>query len=152
MDEKGKRLVPDLDLSLKSPADQEEPSNKVLTLDEAVDFELKHGNVDPNVDLKKLRRTISNRLSAQRARIKRNECIVELEKKVKYLEDKLAIMTPEIENVNGRNEMLRLEIKMLQEQMDSVTNKSKLRTAQMEEMKPELRRLKELEKALKKKA
>ncbi|XP_059302658.1 transcription factor HY5-like [Lycium ferocissimum] len=86
MAEKGKTPEPDLDLSLKSPADPEEPSNKVLSLDEAIDFELKHGYVDSSVDLKKLKRTISNRLSAQRTYIKRNEYIAELEKKVKDLE------------------------------------------------------------------
>ncbi|XP_060197371.1 basic leucine zipper 34-like [Lycium barbarum] len=152
MAEKRKRLEPNLDLSLKSPADPEEPSNKVLSLDEAIDFELKHGYVDPDMDLKKLRRIISNRLSAQRTYIKRNEYIVELEKKVKDLEDKLAIMTPEMENVKGRNKMLRLEAKMLQEQLDISTNIYELRTEQMEEMKLELRRLKELEKALKRKS
>ncbi|XP_059302657.1 basic leucine zipper 34-like [Lycium ferocissimum] len=144
MDEKRKRSEPDLNLSLKSSVDQEEPSNKVLTLDEAIDFELKQGNVDPNVDLKKLRRTISNRLSAQRARNKRTEYIAELEKKVKDLEDKLAIMPPEIENERDKNNMLMLEGKMLREQLEIAHERSKLRTAYTEEMKLELRRLKEL--------
>ncbi|XP_059302113.1 uncharacterized protein LOC132054057 [Lycium ferocissimum] len=168
MDEKRKRFGPDLSLS-QSSVDQEEPSNKVLTLDEATDFELKHGNVDPNVDLKKLRRlyyvlrlnfffnvtfirTISNRLSAQRARNKRIEYTTQLEKKVNDLEAKLAIMPPEIENERDKKNMLMLEGKMLREQLEIANDRSKLRTAYTEEMKLELRRLKELhEKALKEK-
>ncbi|XP_060197341.1 basic leucine zipper 34-like [Lycium barbarum] len=151
MDEKRKRFGPDLSLS-QSSLDQEETSNTFLTLDEATDIELKHGNVDPNVDLKKLRRTLSNRLSAQRARNKRAEYTTQLEKKVKDLEDKLAIMPPEIENERDKNNMLMLEGKMLREQLEIANDRSKLRTAYTEEMKLELRRLKELhEKALKEK-
>ncbi|KAJ8559462.1 hypothetical protein K7X08_003520 [Anisodus acutangulus] len=149
MDDKRKRSKPDLNLCLKTQAFQEEPSNKLLALDEAMDFELKHVNIDPNVDLKKLRRTISNRLSAQRARNKRVDYIAELEKKVKNLEGRIAFDTPEIENEKDKYKMLKLEGQMLREQLDSVTDKSKLLTVEIEENKLELRRLKGLPKALK---
>ncbi|KAJ8543590.1 hypothetical protein K7X08_006113 [Anisodus acutangulus] len=150
MNNKRKRSNPDLNLCLKTPIDQEESSNKLLTLDEAMDFELKHVNVDPNVDVKKLRRTISNRLSAQRARNKRAECIAELEKKVKSLEGRIAFDAPEIENEKDKYKMLKLEGNMLREQLDSVTDRAKLLTVEIEENKLELRRLKELPKTLEK--
>lgn len=56
MDAKQKRFnEPDLELCLKTPT-PEESNNRIPTLDEAVNFELKHCQVDPNTDLKKLRR------------------------------------------------------------------------------------------------
>ncbi|KAK4355970.1 hypothetical protein RND71_024941 [Anisodus tanguticus] len=151
MNNKRKRSNPDLNLCLKTPIDQEESSNKLLTLDEAMDFELKHVNVDPNVDVKKLRRTISNRLSAQRARNKRVECIAELEKKVKSLEGRIAFDAPEIENEKDKYKMLKLEGNMngyCTGQWASKIRPSSL--VEIEENKLELRRLKELPKALEK--
>ncbi|XP_033517054.1 basic leucine zipper 19-like [Nicotiana tomentosiformis] len=154
MEDKRKRSEPELALSLKSPTDNQDelPVNRrkvPLTLDQAIDFELnKPGrNVDSDVDLKKLRRTVSNRLSAQRSRIKKTEYITELEKKVKDLQDTIAYLSPEIENYKEKQTMLRMQRKYLQEQLDSFTDRSKLRTVQIEEMKLELRRLKELAKA-----
>nr|XP_009783967.1 PREDICTED: basic leucine zipper 19 [Nicotiana sylvestris]XP_016471095.1 PREDICTED: basic leucine zipper 19-like [Nicotiana tabacum] len=154
MEDKRKRSEPELALSLKSPTDNQDELSvnrrKVpLTLDQAIDFELnKLGrNVDSDVDLKKLRRTVSNRLSAQRSRIKKTEYITELEKKVKDLQDTIAYLSPEIENYKEKQSMLRMQRKYLQEQLDTFTDRSKLRTVQIEEMKLELRRLKELAKA-----
>ncbi|XP_015165679.1 transcription factor VIP1-like [Solanum tuberosum] len=141
MDEKRKRSdETNLDLCLKTPT-QDEPINKVQTLEEAMNFELKHGHVDPNVDLKKLRRIMSNRLSAQRSRIRKIEYTAELEKKVKELEDTIAWAGSEIENVKDNKKKLMLENEMLQAQLDIVTDKSNLRIAQTQELKLELKEL-----------
>ncbi|EPS67439.1 hypothetical protein M569_07336, partial [Genlisea aurea] len=51
--------------------------HKIVSLDEAVKYELKYGRrlKAAAVDRRKLRRTISNRLSAQRSRMKRAQYI-----------------------------------------------------------------------------
>ncbi|XP_055831111.1 transcription factor VIP1-like [Solanum dulcamara] len=147
MDEKRKGSDElDLDLCLKTPT-QDEPINKIPTLKEAMNNELKYGQVDPNVDLKKLKRIMSNRLSAQRSRIKKIEYTAELEKKVKDLQDTIAWAGSEIENMKDNKKKLLMENDMLQAQLDSVTAKSNLHTVQTEELKLELKRLKELAKA-----
>ncbi|KAK4377388.1 hypothetical protein RND71_003684 [Anisodus tanguticus] len=53
MDDKRKRSKHDLNLCLKTQGDQEEPSNKLLTLDEAMDFELKLKDRVYHVQIKK---------------------------------------------------------------------------------------------------
>ncbi|KAL2511261.1 Uncharacterized protein Adt_16861 [Abeliophyllum distichum] len=58
-----------------------------LTLDQAIEHELKYGRkLDPNMDPKRLRRTISNRLSAQRSRLRIVHYIHVMEKIVKDLQ------------------------------------------------------------------
>lgn len=58
MKEKRKRSdEPDLNLSVKAPVEHESV-NRFPTLEEAVNFELENGKVDPNVDLKKFRRYV----------------------------------------------------------------------------------------------
>ncbi|KAK6788227.1 hypothetical protein RDI58_016752 [Solanum bulbocastanum] len=89
---------------------------------------------------------MSNRLSVQRSRIRKIECTAELEKKVKELEDTIAWAGSEIENVKDNKKKLMPENEMLQAQLDIVTDKSNLRIAQTQELKLELKRLKELAK------
>ncbi|MCD9558934.1 hypothetical protein HAX54_016634 [Datura stramonium] len=147
MNEKRKKSDgPELDLCLKTPV-EDESINKIPTLNEAIKFELGHGNIGPNVDPKKFRRTISNRLSAQRARLKISGYMTELEQKFKDLRNTIALVTQQIETVKGEQKMLQLENELLQRQLDIVTEKSNLCTAQTEEMKLELKGLKELAKA-----
>ncbi|XP_004242552.1 basic leucine zipper 61-like [Solanum lycopersicum] len=147
MDEKRKRSYEsDLDLCSKTPT-QNEPINNVQTLEEAMNSELKHGQVDPNVDWKKMKRIMSNRLSAQRSRNKKMEYTAELEKKVKELENTIAWAGSEIENAKYNKKKLMLENEMLQQQLDIVIHKSNSSIAQTEELKLELETLKELAKS-----
>ncbi|MCD7462313.1 hypothetical protein HAX54_048221 [Datura stramonium] len=125
----------------------DEPTNNIPTLDEAIRFEIRKENVGPNVDPKKLRRTISNRLSAQRLKLKRSRYVTELEQKIQDLQNTIALVAPQIETMKGNQKMLQLENEMLQNQLDIITERSNLRTAQTEELKLELKRLKELAKA-----
>ncbi|KAH0688890.1 hypothetical protein KY289_016248 [Solanum tuberosum] len=86
MNEKRNRSdEPNLSLSLKTPIGYESVK-RISTLEEAMNLELKNGQVDPNVNLKKFRRMISNRLSAQRSRMRNTEYIDELKKEANDLE------------------------------------------------------------------
>ncbi|MCD7464100.1 hypothetical protein HAX54_052077 [Datura stramonium] len=146
-DDKRKRSdKSELDLCLKTSA-EDELINKIPTLDEAIRCEMGQGNVSPNVDPKKFRRTISNRLSAQRVRLRESGYITKLEQKIKDLQNAIALMAPQIETVKGNQKMLRRENEMMQIQLDIATERSNLCTAQTEELKLELKRLKELAKA-----
>ncbi|KAH0712616.1 hypothetical protein KY289_008575 [Solanum tuberosum] len=113
-------------------------------MEEVMNSELKDGQLDPNVDLNKLRRRMSNRLSAQRARLRKVEYTTKLEKEVKHFQDTIALMRPIMENAKDSKKKLQLENKILQQQC--LSNKSNLRAVQTEELKVELKRLKELEK------
>ncbi|KAH0776795.1 hypothetical protein KY290_008206 [Solanum tuberosum] len=115
-------------------------------MEEVMNSELKDGQIDPNVDLNKLRRRMSNRLSAQRARMRKVEYTTKLEKEVKHLQDTIALMRPIMENAKDSKKKLQLENKILQQQLDCLSNKSNLRAVQTEELKVELKRLKELAK------
>ncbi|KAM3231767.1 hypothetical protein P3L10_017126 [Capsicum annuum] len=86
---------PNLDLSLATPA-AVDPIIKIPTLEEAVNSELCQGHGDPNVDVQKLRR-----LAAQRSRAKKVEYTANLEKKVKTLQNRIAVET--IEKVYMKN-------------------------------------------------
>ncbi|XP_055835229.1 basic leucine zipper 61-like [Solanum dulcamara] len=144
MNKKQKRSdEPKLDLSLETP-NEYESVNRIPTLEEAMNFELKHDQIDPNVDLRKLRRRMSNRFSAQRSRMKRVEYKTELEKEVKYLQDMIALMRPKLENAKDNKKKLQLENELLKEKLDSITVKSNFLTVQTEQLKVELKRFKEL--------
>ncbi|XP_069151579.1 basic leucine zipper 63-like [Solanum lycopersicum] len=160
-EKRNKSAEPNLSLSLKTPIEYESINN-IPTLEEAVNLELKNGQVDPNVNMKKLRRTISNRLSAQRARMRKIEYTDGLKKEAKNLEETIAFVGRKIENEKENKKKLQLENQMLQVQLDSITNKSNLLAdnvilkltlftpiaAQNEELKAELKRLKEPTKAV----
>ncbi|MCD7458908.1 hypothetical protein HAX54_039580 [Datura stramonium] len=135
----------ELELCLKTST-EDKPTNKIPTLDEAIRFEIRKGNVGPNVDPKKFRRTISNRLSAQRLTLKRSGYVTELEQKIQDLQNTIALVAPQIETMKANQKMLQLENEMLQIQLDIITERSNLRTAQTEELKLELKRLNELAK------
>ncbi|XP_025886059.2 transcription factor VIP1-like [Solanum lycopersicum] len=135
---------PHLSLPLKTPIEYESV-NRIPSLEEALNSEIKHGQVDPNMNMKKLRRTISNRLSAQRSRMRKTEYIDLLKKEAKDLEERIAFLGRKIENDKDNNKKLQLENQMLQLQLDSITNKSNLLAVQNEELKAELKRLKEPE-------
>ncbi|XP_015069614.2 basic leucine zipper 34-like [Solanum pennellii] len=146
-EKRNKSDEPNLSLSLKTPIEYESINN-IPTLEEAVNLELKNGQVDPNVNMKKLRRTISNRLSAQRTRMRKIEYTDGLKKEAKNLEETIAFVGRKIENEKENKKKLQLENQILQVQLDSITNKSNLLAVQNEELKAELKRLKEPTKAV----
>ncbi|KAL0419228.1 UNVERIFIED_CONTAM: Basic leucine zipper 6 [Sesamum radiatum] len=118
-----------------------------LSLDKAIEYELKHGRrLDPNMDKKKLRRTISNRLSAQRSRIKKAQYINKMEKMVTDLEELISVLTPQIESYKEKRKQLLLQNDSLQTLVELHLNDAKLREFELEQKRVEVRMLKDLEK------
>ncbi|KAG8372636.1 hypothetical protein BUALT_Bualt12G0087300 [Buddleja alternifolia] len=118
-----------------------------LTLEKAIEYELNHGcKLDPNMDKKKLRRTISNRLSAQRSRMKKSQYIDNMEKRVNDLQELISFLTPQVESYKEKQKLLMLENNALQKLVEIRSNESKLHELELEKKKNELYMLKEVEK------
>ncbi|KAF3683194.1 hypothetical protein FXO38_00888 [Capsicum annuum] len=131
---------PNLDLCLITPV-AVDPINKISTLEEAAKSELSQGHGDPNVDVKKLRRTIAKKLAGQRSRAKKVD-IANLEKKVKALQNRIVVETIEEVYMKDYKEHLQMENEMLRKRVDSVTDYINRQSAQTKELKLELKRLK----------
>ncbi|KAL9169525.1 hypothetical protein ABFS82_04G084700 [Erythranthe guttata] len=135
--------------NLASPANDTHP-RAALTLDEAIEYELKHGRrLDPNMDQRKLRRTVSNRLSAQRSRIKKVKYIDQMEKTVIELEKLILFLTPQVESQIENKKELMEENESLQKLVAIRLKKSKLAELEVEQKQAEIARLKEREKTAK---
>ncbi|KAL7113874.1 hypothetical protein ACP275_04G086100 [Erythranthe tilingii] len=135
--------------NLASPANDTHP-RAALTLDEAIEYELKHGRrLDPNMDQRKLRRTVSNRLSAQRSRIKKVKYIDQMEKTVIELQKLILFLTPQVETQIENKKELMEENESLQKLAAIRLNESKLAELEVEQKQAEIARLKELEKTAK---
>ncbi|KAL1552915.1 hypothetical protein AAHA92_13657 [Salvia divinorum] len=121
-----------------------ETRKATINLDKAIAYELKHGRkLDPKMDTKKLRRTISNRLSAQRSRLKRSQFIVDLERRVKELEEVVASLTPRIHGYHEKKRTLKLENDSLRTILDIRAAESKIAEERLEEKRREIREMKE---------
>nr|GLL42917.1 basic leucine zipper 19 [Ipomoea trifida] len=116
-----------------------------LTLEQLIKYESSQGRrVDPSMDLTKLRKTISNRLSAQRCRNKKAHYMQEMEKKVTDLQATISFLRPEIENYKHKKNVLTMQNASLQEQLDSITHISNLLKEEIDGMQREVQKLKEL--------
>ncbi|KAL7152230.1 hypothetical protein ABFS83_04G083300 [Erythranthe nasuta] len=136
-------------INLASTANDTHP-RAALTLDEAIEYELKHGRrLDPNMDQRKLRRTVSNRLSAERSRIKKVKYIDQMEKTVIELEKLILFLTPQVETQLENKKELMEENESLQKLAAIRLNESKLAELEVERKQAEIARLKELEKTAK---
>ncbi|XP_073139547.1 uncharacterized protein [Henckelia pumila] len=99
-----------------------------LTLDEAMEHEMKHGSLfnDPNnMDLNKIRRIISNRLSAQRSRIKTINYTRDSEKMVKDLSDLISSLASQVKSFKEKKKLLELENNSLRRELDKRLTKSR---------------------------
>ncbi|KAG6412499.1 hypothetical protein SASPL_125178 [Salvia splendens] len=123
---------------------QPEKSKVSMDLDMAIAFELVHGRkIDVNMDVKLLRRTISNRLSAQRSRWKRSQFITDLERRVKELEEVVASLSPRIQGYHEKKRSLRLENDSLRTILEIRAAESKIAEERLEEKRREIREMKE---------
>ncbi|MED6157500.1 hypothetical protein PIB30_023698 [Stylosanthes scabra] len=66
-------------------------------------------NTNQEMDPKRLRRIMSNRISAQKAREKSNAYVADLENKSKAYEEQIALILPQIESQQTRLSSLRME-------------------------------------------
>ncbi|XP_073138176.1 uncharacterized protein [Henckelia pumila] len=120
-----------------------------LTLEGAMAYEMEHGSLfnNPNLDLKKIRRIISNKISAQRSRIKRGIYTRDLETMVKDLEVVVCILNSQLEIYKNKNKLLQLQNDSLRPQLEKRSDESKCLEVDIEEKRAGIKMLKmELEK------
>ncbi|KAJ6895884.1 hypothetical protein NC651_022193 [Populus alba x Populus x berolinensis] len=112
--------------------------------------------IDPNMDPKKLKRIIqtftsfllgrvlSNRVSAQKSRLKRLQYLADIERKVKALEEEIADLSPRVALYRSHHQALKMEQKMLNMEISAQTSNKMLKDAEIEENKAEVSRLRQL--------
>ncbi|KAL3580118.1 hypothetical protein D5086_017953 [Populus alba] len=100
--------------------------------------------VDPNLDPKRLRRVLSNRVSAQKSRLKRLQYLADIERKVKALEEEIADLSPRVALYRSHHQALKMEQKMLNMEISAQTSNKMLKHAEIEENKAEVSRLRQL--------
>ncbi|KAE8711221.1 hypothetical protein F3Y22_tig00110300pilonHSYRG00051 [Hibiscus syriacus] len=105
-----------------------------------------HGDLikEQNMDPKKLRRVISNRLSAQRSRVRRLQHVSYMEKKVESLQALVAVLSSQIKLQKDKQLLLRIEEKYLQNLISECANRRVMVDAEIEEKRAELIRLRAL--------
>ncbi|XP_010535364.1 PREDICTED: transcription factor HY5 isoform X2 [Tarenaya hassleriana] len=69
---------------------------------------LRH-NIDYDMDPRKLKRVISNRVSAQKSRIKKLQYVADLEKKHKELEMQVAVLRPQVATAREHKRFAEME-------------------------------------------
>ncbi|KAG5238591.1 basic leucine zipper [Salix suchowensis] len=78
--------------------------------------------IDPNMDPKRLKRVISNRVSAQKSRLKRLQYLADIESKVKALEEEIAALSPQVALYKSHHQALKMEQRMLSMEMSARTS------------------------------
>ncbi|KAJ0083562.1 hypothetical protein Patl1_31052 [Pistacia atlantica] len=101
-------------------------------------------NIDPNMDPKRLRRIISNRVSAQKSRLKKLQYLTDMERKVKFLQAQICVLNPQVEIYKNHHRRLEMEQERLNHRMATYRNNTMLRDAEIEENKAEVTRLRQL--------
>ncbi|WCJ34770.1 Basic leucine zipper 19 [Euphorbia peplus] len=97
-----------------------------------------------NMDPRKLRRIISNRVSAQKSRMKKIQYVSEMEKKAKALEATIAVLRPQVVMYRNKQQLLEMEQKTLTQEISSRASKKLLNNEEIEENKAEVNRLRKL--------
>eukprot|EP00257_Ricinus_communis_P015166 XP_015573025.1 basic leucine zipper 34-like isoform X2 [Ricinus communis] len=100
--------------------------------------------LDPNMDPKKLKRIISNRVSAQKSRMKKLQYVTEMERKAKALEVEIAVLRPQVVRFKNQQHLLQMEQKKLNQEVSGRANNKSLKDAEIEENKAEVNRLRQL--------
>ncbi|WRX34167.1 Basic-leucine zipper domain - like 10 [Theobroma cacao] len=103
--------------------------------------------LDLDMDPKKLRRVISNRLSAQKSRMKKLQYVSEMEKKVEVLESQIAVLAPQVALYRNQKHYLQMEQKGLKQRIAACAARKSLVDAEVEMNKAELNRLRQLQMA-----
>nr|XP_011460972.1 PREDICTED: basic leucine zipper 61-like [Fragaria vesca subsp. vesca] len=99
-------------------------------------------NIAPeSLDPKKLKRIYSNRVSAQKSRLKKLQYIAEMEKKAKALEAQVAVLSPQVEFFKNQSYFLQMERVALNESIAARAAERLNKAAQIEANKKEVQRL-----------
>ncbi|MFS7964730.1 putative transcription factor bZIP family [Helianthus anomalus] len=105
-------------------------SMSIAALDAAIEYEIRMGTLDPNMDKKHMRRIISNRYAAKKAHDKKINKIVGLENHHKELENTIATLRPKVEQEQHFKSHLRVEKEMLVQRLQITTEMSKQKDAE----------------------
>ncbi|GFZ19657.1 hypothetical protein Acr_28g0003620 [Actinidia rufa] len=99
-----------------------------------IDYEMRWGpNKDPNMDKTRLRRILSNRISARKSRLKKIQYLHEMEKRGQDLQAEVAVLNPLLVSEKELQKRLQMENLILKE-----------KTSRIEESKATVKWLKEL--------
>ncbi|GLU11909.1 hypothetical protein SLE2022_286270 [Rubroshorea leprosula] len=102
-------------------------------------------SLDPNMDPRKLRRIVSNRISAQKSRMKKMQYVADMEMKVKALEAQIAVLSPQVAHYTEHYKLLQMERRRLNQKMAAFDNERLLIDAEIEKKKAEVKRLRQLQ-------
>ncbi|XP_022964864.1 basic leucine zipper 19-like isoform X1 [Cucurbita moschata] len=102
-------------------------------------------NIDPNMDPRKLKRIMSNRVSAQKSRLKKVQYVADMERKLKALEAHIAVLSPQVELFRNQQHVLQMEQKRLNQKILNCSRNKLIQDAEIEENKAEVNRLRELQ-------
>ncbi|KAL3518035.1 hypothetical protein ACH5RR_020624 [Cinchona calisaya] len=119
---------------------------RMMTFIEAVENE-KKGRTLPIPVERQLRRTVSNRLSAQRSRLKKSQYIIELKRATQKLEENATYLTVEVDKWTHKKATVKMHNSILKQQLKTKINESILSNSEIEEKQAEIRRLRALYKA-----
>ncbi|KAM5583167.1 basic leucine zipper 34-like [Rosa sericea] len=103
-------------------------------------------NVAPeSLDPRKLKRILSNRVSAQKSRLKKLQYVAEMEKKAKALQAQVAVLSPQVEFFKNQNYFLQMEQHALNESISARAVDKLHKDALIEANKKEVQRLRLLQ-------
>ncbi|KAB2081150.1 hypothetical protein ES319_A05G112800v1 [Gossypium barbadense] len=98
---------------------------------------------EQNMDPKKLKRVISNRLSAQRSRIRKIQRLCDMEKKVQSLETLVAVLSSKVQREKDKQFLLRIEQQELRERIEAFANRETMVDARIEKRRAEIESLRQ---------
>ncbi|MFQ6669521.1 hypothetical protein Gotur_034725 [Gossypium turneri] len=98
---------------------------------------------EQNMDPKKLKRVISNRLSAQRSRIRKIQRLCDMEKKVQSLETLVAVLSSKVQRERDKHFLLRIEQRELRERIEALANRETMVDARIEKRRAEVESLRQ---------
>ncbi|KAG8494905.1 hypothetical protein CXB51_012389 [Gossypium anomalum] len=98
---------------------------------------------EQNMDPKKLKRVISNRLSAQRSRIRKIQRLCDMEKKVQSLETLVAVLSSKVQREKDKQFLLRIEQRELRERIEAFANRETMVDARIEKRRAEIESLRQ---------
>ncbi|KAK9022379.1 hypothetical protein V6N11_002651 [Hibiscus sabdariffa] len=99
---------------------------------------------EQNMEQRKFKRIISNRLSAQRSRIKKIQYVHDMEKKVESLQTLVDVLSTQVKLQKEKQLLLRIEQQQLQSRISACANRGVMVDAEIEERRAELNRVREL--------
>ncbi|PON57582.1 Basic-leucine zipper domain containing protein [Parasponia andersonii] len=100
--------------------------------------------IDPNMDPRKLKRIIFNRVSAQKSRMKKLQYVSAMENKAKALETQIAVLSPQVALYKNQQHVLQIEQKSLSHQISVSASSGLLKDVEIEANKAEVNRLRQV--------